>query len=253
MMILIRNSWVFQNFDVYFCYRWIGGKFLGRNPSNTINNVGDSSDDPGVVAGDDNPVTSMVECYACTQVGVPVFHSTSCADSCHQPEWEASAGSYLVPIQNRPGKFARAVSKPNWGVLGKVLDPRSKRVQLSNRALLLARGVALAIDPLFFYALSIGREGSPCLYMDGGLAVVVTVARTVVDVVHLIHIWLQFRLAYVSRESLVVGCGKLVWDARAIASHYMRSFKGFWFDVFVILPVPQVWIFHYSIFFTQLL
>lgn len=221
--------------------RWIGGKFLGRNPSNTINNVGDSSDDPGVaVSADDNPVISMVECYACTQVGVPVFHSTSCADSCHQPEWEASAGSYLVPIQNRPGKFARAVSKPNWGVLGKVLDPRSKRVQLSNRALLLARGVALAIDPLFFYALSIGREGSPCLYMDGGLAAVVTVARTVVDAVHLFHVWLQFRLAYVSRESLVVGCGKLVWDARAIASHYMRSFKGFWFDVFVILPVPQV-------------
>jgi len=231
----------YDDFDVCFCYRWIGGKFLGRNPSNTINNVGDSSDDPGVaVSADDNPVISMVECYACTQVGVPVFHSTSCADSCHQPEWEASAGSYLVPIQNRPGKFARAVSKPNWGVLGKVLDPRSKRVQLSNRALLLARGVALAIDPLFFYALSIGREGSTCLYMDGGLAAVVTVARTVVDAVHLFHVWLQFRLAYVSRESLVVGCGKLVWDARAIASHYMRSFKGFWFDVFVILPVPQV-------------
>jgi cyclic nucleotide gated channel len=168
-----------------------------------------------------------------------VFHSTSC-DSCHQPEWEASAGSYLVPIQNRPGKFARAVTGANWGPLGKVLDPRSKRVQIWNRALLLARGVALAIDPLFFYALSIGREGSPCLYMDGGLAAVVTVARTVVDAVHLFHVLLQFRLAYVSRESLVVGCGKLVWDARAIASHYMRSFKGFWFDVFVILPVPQV-------------
>lgn len=43
-----------------------------------------------------------------------------------------------------------------------------------------------------------------------------------------------------SRESLVVGCGKLVWDARAIASHYVRSLKGFWFDAFVILPVPQV-------------
>ncbi|CAL5191156.1 unnamed protein product [Lathyrus oleraceus] len=219
--------------------RWIGGKFLERNPKSTINNIGDSSDDSGVVVvADDNPVTSLVECYACTQVGVPVFHSTSC-DSGHQPEWEASAGSYLVPIQNRPGKFARAVARANWGPLGTVLDPRSKRVQLWNRALLLARGFALAIDPLFFYALSIGREGSPCLYMDGGLAAIVTVARTCVDAVHLFHVLLQFKLAYVSRESLVVGCGKLVWDARAIASHYLRSFKGFWFDVFVILPVPQ--------------
>lgn len=220
-------------------HRWIG---LGRNPRNTINNVGDSSSEAGAAAtvtDNDSPITSAVECYACTQVGVPVFHSTSC-DSCHQPQWEASAGSYLVPIQNRPGKVARAVSWANSGPFGSVLDPRSKRVQAWNRALLLARGVALAIDPLFFYALSIGREGSPCLYMDGGLAAMVTVARTCVDAVHLIHVWLQFRLAYVSRESLVVGCGKLVWDARAIASHYLRSFKGFWFDAFVILPVPQV-------------
>ncbi|GFP90389.1 cyclic nucleotide-gated ion channel 2 [Phtheirospermum japonicum] len=84
--------------------------------------------------------------------------------------------------------------------------------------------MALAVDPLFFYALSIGRGGSPCLYMDGGLAAVVTVVRTCLDAVHLCHLWLQFRLAYVSRESLV---------------HYLGSVKGFWFDAFVILPVPQ--------------
>lgn len=210
---------------------------LGRKPRNTNNNVGESGSE--TITTDENPITSVVECYACTQVGVPVFHSTSC-DSCHQPQWEASAGSYLVPIQNRPGKIARAV---NSGTFGSVLDPRSKRVQVWNRALLLARGVALAIDPLFFYALSIGREGSPCLYMDGALAAMVTVARTCVDALHLVHMWLQFRLAYVSRESLVVGCGKLVWDPHAIASHYLRSFKGFWFDAFVILPVPQVRIF----------
>ena len=113
-------------------------------------------------------------------------------------------------------------------------------MQRWNRAFLLARGMALAVDPLFFYALSIGRGGEPCLYMDGGLAAIVTVLRTCVDAVHLCHLWLQFRVAYVSRESLVVGCGKLVWDARAIASHYVRSLKGFWFDAFVILPVPQV-------------
>ncbi|MCI03448.1 cyclic nucleotide-gated ion channel 2-like, partial [Trifolium medium] len=75
-------------------------------------------------------------------------------------------------------KFTRAVTGANWGLSGKALDPRSKRVQIWNRALLLARGVALVMDPLFVYALSIGRGGgSPCLYMDGGLALVVTVAR----------------------------------------------------------------------------
>lgn len=191
----------------------------------------------------DSPISSSVECYACTRVGAPVFHSTTC-DKANQPQWEACAGTSLIPIHSRTdlkkglGSAAR-LQRPT-GPLGQVLDPRSKRVQKWNRAFLLARGMALAVDPLFFYSLSIGRGGTPCLYMDGGLAAIVTVLRTCVDAVHLCHLWLQFRLAYVSRESLVVGCGKLVWDARAIASHYLRSLKGFWFDAFVILPVPQV-------------
>ncbi|KAL1557146.1 Cyclic nucleotide-gated ion channel 2 [Salvia divinorum] len=180
------------------------------------------------------------ECYACTQVGLPVFHSTSC-DRASQPEWEASAGSSLLPIRDRTGAHKHGgPDLQSTRLFWSVLDPRSKRVQRWNRAFLLARGVALAVDPLFFYSLSIGRGGSPCLYLDGGLAAAVTVLRTCVDAVHLCHLWLQFRLAYVSRESLVIGCGKLVWDARAVAAHYLRSLRGFWFDVFVILPVPQV-------------
>lgn len=162
-----------------------------------------------------------------------MFHSTSC-ERAGQSEWEASAGSSLLPIKNRPEKQKRRQGQ------GGVLDPRTKRVQRWNRAFLLARGMALAVDPLFFYALSIGRGGSPCLYMDGGLAAAVAILRTCVDAVHLVHLWLQFRLAFVSRESLVIGCGKLVWDPRVIAAHYLRSLKGFWFDVFVILPLPQV-------------
>lgn len=192
---------------------------------------------------DEDNAGNGAECYACTQVGIPIFHSTSC-DKANQPQWEASAGSSLVPISSRLDLKPTAADQPrrrrDTGPFGRVLDPRSKRVQKWNRVFLLARGMALAIDPLFFYALSIGRSGSPCLYMNGGLAAIVTVLRTCVDAVHLFHLWLQFRLAYVSRESLVVGCGKLVWDARAIADHYVHSIKGFWFDIFVILPVPQV-------------
>ncbi|KAF5457682.1 hypothetical protein F2P56_021767 [Juglans regia] len=211
----------------HFSLSRIMGLFISKDSSNG-NSESDNNED-------DNPISNSVECYACTQVGAPVFHSTSC-DRAHQPEWEASAGSYLVPIRNRPDS-KKSTKRP--GPLRRVLDPRTKRVQRWNRAFLLARGMSLAVDPLFFYALSIGRGGAPCLYMDGGLAGMVTVLRTCVDAVHLCHIWLQFRLAYVSRESLVVGCGKLVWDARAIASHYVHSIKGFWFDAFVILPVPQ--------------
>ncbi|KAL3525882.1 hypothetical protein ACH5RR_014254 [Cinchona calisaya] len=193
---------------------------------------------------DDSPISNTVECYACTQGGIPVFHSTSC-DKAHRPHLEASAGSSLIPIRNRSNNSSpTSTSTPPTptGVFGLVLDPRSKSVQNWNRAFLLARGMALAVDPLFFYALSIGSggTGSPCLYMDRGLTAIVAVLRTCVDALHLCQLWLQFRLAYVSRESLVVGCGKLVWDARAIALHYVRSLKGFWFDAFVILPFPQV-------------
>lgn len=206
--------------------RWIG--IFRRRKANSDENYEE----------DDGPISNSIECYACTQEGVPVFHSTSC-DQAHQPEWEASAGSSLIPIQDRRTGKARSNGRPS-GPFGPVLDPRTKPVQRWNRAFLLVRGMSLAVDPLFFYVISIGGEGGPCLYMDGGLAAIVTVLRTCVDAVHLFHLWLQFRLAYVSRESLVVGCGKLVWDARAIASHYVRSLKGFWFDLFVILPVPQV-------------
>ncbi|KAB5560973.1 hypothetical protein DKX38_005930 [Salix brachista] len=215
-------------------HRWIGLLCHKNSQSETVesnSNLGGGGTTNNI--DDSNPIFNSIECYACTQVGVPVFHSTSC-DQAHKPEWEASAGSSLVPIQNRT-----RLRKSTAGSLGTVLDPRSKRVQKWNRAFLLARGMALAVDPLFFYALSIGRNGVPCLYMDGGLAAVVTVLRSSLDAIHLCHLCLQFRLAYVSRESLVVGCGKLVWDARAIASRYAKSLKGFWFDAFVILPVPQ--------------
>ncbi|XP_064983015.1 cyclic nucleotide-gated ion channel 2-like [Musa acuminata AAA Group] len=200
----------------------------------------DDGDDDNESGGRTPSSMATAECYACTQRGVPAFHSTTC-DRVHSPEWEASAGSSLIPIRPSQTNVLQnlRLSKSASLLRGPVLDPRSEKVQRWNRVILLARAVAVAVDPLFFYALSIGRRGDPCLYMDGGLAVIVTALRTAADAVHLVHVWLQFRVAYVSRESLVVGCGKLVWDARMIAAQYLRSLRGFWFDVFVILPVPQ--------------
>lgn len=192
-----------------------------------------------LTADDTTDPSPSVECYACTQAtGAPAFHSTSC-DRAHTLEYAASAGSSLIPIQGSGLLQIPPARRPS-GLFGKVVDPRSPQVKSWNRWLLLARGMSLAIDPLFFYALSLGRGGVLCLYLDLELAVVVTMMRSLVDVVHLVHVWMQFRMAYVSRESLVVGCGKLVWDARMIAHHYVNSVKGFWFDIFVILPIPQI-------------
>jgi len=49
---------------------------------------------------------------------------------------------------------------------------------------------------------------------------------------------LQFRLAYVSPESMVVGAGELVDHPTKIAFHYLTGF--FLIDLFAVLPIPQV-------------
>ncbi|KAJ6738618.1 CYCLIC NUCLEOTIDE-GATED ION CHANNEL 2-LIKE [Salix koriyanagi] len=167
---------------------------------------------------DGNPVLNSTECYACTQVGVPAFHSTSCYQA-HKPEWEASAGSSLVPIQNRT-----RLRKSTAGSLGTVLDPRSKR-----RA---------EMEPGFPIGTwhGSGRRSTVLLRF---------VSREKWGPLPVHGRWIGRRR---DRPSLEPGCDpfvpplftvQLVWDARAIASRYARSLKGFWFDAFVILPVPQ--------------
>ncbi|KAI3905858.1 hypothetical protein MKW92_041216 [Papaver armeniacum] len=157
---------------------------------------------------------------------------TNSIDGFDAGDLEASSGSSLVSITSRQrstslkGPFA-------------VQDPRTKQVQNWNRFHIWSRLFALAIDTLFFYTLSIGIYGAPCLYLHTGLAMIVTVLRTSIDGFQLFYICSQFRVAYKSR-SLVVGGGELVWDSRAIVFHYVRSLKGFWFDVLVILPLPQI-------------
>lgn len=49
---------------------------------------------------------------------------------------------------------------------------------------------------------------------------------------------MQFRLAYVSPESLVVGAGELVDQPKEIALHYIKG--KFFVDLLVVLPLPQV-------------
>ncbi|GLJ12938.1 hypothetical protein SUGI_0201150 [Cryptomeria japonica] len=177
------------------------------------------------------------ECFACTQAQTPAFHSITC-DEDNDLLWEANAGSSIFPTQCQQHMLRQSKKKSSW-IFGSVLDPRSKEIQRWNRTILLVSAIGLAIDPLFFYVLSISKD-LMCLYIDGKFAVMVAVLRSTSDAMHLYHIWLQLKLAYVSKESLVVGCGKLVWDARSIALHYLKSLRGFWFDILVILPVPQM-------------
>ncbi|KAK1381131.1 Cyclic nucleotide-binding domain-containing protein [Heracleum sosnowskyi] len=120
-----------------------------------------------------------------------------------------------------------------------VFDPRARNIKWLNRFFILARGASLAIDPLFLFAITASPGPKPCIYIDGTMLLFATLLRTCVDAFHVMNLWLKFRLAYVCKGSLNVGNGELVWDARAVVKHYVGSLKGFWFDLYVILPVPQ--------------
>lgn len=119
----------------------------------------------------------------------------------------------------------------NYAGISRVVDPREKWVQEWNRVFLLVCGAGLFVDPLFFYALSIS-DSFMCLFIDGWFAVTVTVLRCMTDALHLWHIFLRFKMP--KRTSFGV-------DARcSVALAYLNSRRGFFFDLFVILPIPQV-------------
>ncbi|KAK6131577.1 hypothetical protein DH2020_034688 [Rehmannia glutinosa] len=120
-----------------------------------------------------------------------------------------------------------------------VLDPRSPWVQEWNRIFLLVCAAGLFIDPLFFYALSI-NENCLCLFVDGWFAVTVTVLRSMTDALHIWNMWLQFKM----NRRPHGGAGERDENPRdtsgAVAWRYLKSKKGFVFDLFVILPLPQI-------------
>ncbi|CAI9088602.1 OLC1v1022979C1 [Oldenlandia corymbosa var. corymbosa] len=133
---------------------------------------------------------------------------------------------------------------------GKVLDPRSTWIQEWNRVFLLVCATGLFVDPLFFYTLSVS-DNCMCLFVDGWFAVTVTALRCMTDALHLWNMWLQFKMnkrpiAFASFNSVTSnggddgGSATSPTSAKAVALRYLKSKKGFLFDLFVILPLPQI-------------
>lgn len=89
----------------------------------------------------------------------------------------------------------------------------------------------------FFYALVVNQD-AVCTYIQWKFAVVLTVLRSFNDLLYFVHICLQFRIAYVSLESMSAGRGELVVSKRLIALNYVTGpFVG---DVVALMPLPQV-------------
>ncbi|KAE8680166.1 Cyclic nucleotide-gated ion channel 4 [Hibiscus syriacus] len=148
--------------------------------------------------------------------------------------------------------------RTTWS-LGQVFDPRAKWFQEWNRVFRLVCATGLFVDPLFFYALSVS-ETCMCLFVDGWFAITVTALRCMTDALHVWNMWLQLKMINRSsdarrhdkrsgseNEEERDGRGERsnrprggASARRRVAFKYLKAKKGFFFDLFVILPLPQI-------------
>ncbi|KAL0335830.1 UNVERIFIED_CONTAM: putative cyclic nucleotide-gated ion channel 20, chloroplastic, partial [Sesamum radiatum] len=117
-----------------------------------------------------------------------------------------------------------------------VMNPHAKVVQKWNKFFVISCLFAVILDPLFFFLLNV-QQDNKCMVLNWPLTTTLVVLRSMTDFIYVIHILLQFRLAYVAPESTVTGAGDLVDDPKEIARHYF--FGYFIIDFLIVLPLPQ--------------
>jgi len=150
----------------------------------------------------------------------------------------------LLSGAHKGGRGRRKEGLFSLVALGGVLDPRAAWVQEWNRIFLLVCVAGLFVDPLFFYALSIS-EAYLCLFVDGWFSITVTVLRCMTDALHVWNMWLQLKMAKHPYAATFAGFGDGSTSrdgngSTGVALRYLKSRTGFFFDLFVILPLPQV-------------
>ncbi|XP_047950091.1 probable cyclic nucleotide-gated ion channel 20, chloroplastic [Salvia hispanica] len=132
-------------------------------------------------------------------------------------------------------------AKRMWSFLfpyiGTVMNPHNEHVQRWNQFFVLACSFAVFLDPLFFFLLFV-QQDNKCIVLNWPMTTAMIVLRSMTDFIYLLHIFLQFRLAYVAPESRVAGSGDLVDDPKLIARNYLRG--CFAIDFFIVLPLPQI-------------
>ncbi|KAJ9145631.1 hypothetical protein P3X46_027993 [Hevea brasiliensis] len=120
-----------------------------------------------------------------------------------------------------------------------VINPHTKVVQQWNKFFVISCLVAIFVDPLFFFLLSVQKDYK-CIVINWPMTKTIVIFRSLTDFVYLLNILLQFRLAYVAPESRVVGAGELVDHPKKISMNYLRGY--FFLDLFIVLPLPQIMI-----------
>ncbi|MED6157516.1 putative cyclic nucleotide-gated ion channel 20, chloroplastic [Stylosanthes scabra] len=133
--------------------------------------------------------------------------------------------------------FARKVYSFCSSHVPGVMNPHTKVVQQWNKALAISCLFAIFLDPLFFFLLNV-QQDLKCIFINWTMTATLVLLRSLNDAVYFLNILLQFRLAYVSPESTVVGAGDLVDHPKKIALHYLWGY--FFLDLFIVIPLPQI-------------
>ncbi|XVF09363.1 hypothetical protein REPUB_Repub07fG0086200 [Reevesia pubescens] len=120
-----------------------------------------------------------------------------------------------------------------------VMNPHAQVVQQWNKFFVISCLMAVFIDPLFFFLLSVQKDNK-CIVINWPATKAFVVLRSLTDFIYLLNMLLQFRLAYIAPESRVVGAGELVDHPKKIAVNYLSRY--FFLDLFLVLPLPQIMI-----------
>jgi len=157
--------------------------------------------------------------------------------------WERGSRGFFrlgqsLKFRNSARVFDEAVAKQENQ---NYLDPASPSLHRWNTFFVASCLVAVFVDPLFFY-LPVVDNSENCIKISTKLKISVTVFRTTTDFLYLVHMFLQFRTAYIAPSSRVFGRGALETNLKKIGARYMR--KDFWLDFVAVLPIPQfvIWI-----------
>ncbi|XP_058108460.1 probable cyclic nucleotide-gated ion channel 20, chloroplastic isoform X3 [Magnolia sinica] len=150
------------------------------------------------------------------------------------------ASAFDTKLPNAPYGDAKGWVQKSFSSLKRcipgIMNPHTKVVQQWNQFFAIFCLVAIFVDPFFFFLLSM-KEDDKCIIFDWSLAKAIVTVRSVTDFIYVLHMLLQFRLAYIAPESRVVGAGDLVDHPKKIALHYLCGY--FLLDIFVVLPLPQ--------------
>ncbi|XP_024967809.1 probable cyclic nucleotide-gated ion channel 20, chloroplastic isoform X1 [Cynara cardunculus var. scolymus] len=165
-------------------------------------------------------------------------YCTTCPSSYNYKEKpKNSRGRFVIGREHHVKWWARTkLSLLKQFTFG-VMNPHAKVVQQWNQFIVISCLLAIFLDPFFFYLLSTNK-GNKCILINWPMTQTIVVFRSMTDLIYAMHMLVQFRLAFVSPESRVVGAGDLVDHPKKVALHYLSGF--FFFDLLIVLPLPQI-------------